>query len=74
MRSGFCRITPGNGEASSPGLPGERVKVKGVNRVDVWEEIQLENKLLLISIHFTTKTSHGCLKKWHTTTVCFPGS
>ena len=26
----------------------------------------LENKLLLISINFTPKTSHSCLKKWHT--------
>ncbi len=26
----------------------------------------LENKLLLISINFTPKTSHGCLKKWYT--------
>ena len=26
----------------------------------------LENKLLLISINFTPKTSHSCLKKWYT--------
>ena len=26
----------------------------------------LENKLLLISINFTPKTSHGCLNKWYT--------
>ena len=26
----------------------------------------LENKLLLISINFTPKTSHCCLKKWYT--------
>ena len=26
----------------------------------------LENKLLLISINFTPKTSHSCLKRWHT--------
>ena len=71
MRSGFCRITPGNGEASSRGLLGERVKVKGVNRVDDWEEIQLEDKLLLISIRFTPKTKQsGCLKKWYFA-ICF---
>ena len=29
-------------------------------------EISLENKLLLISINFTPKTSHSCLKKWYT--------
>ena len=28
--------------------------------------IYLENKLLLISINFTPKTSHSCLKKWYT--------
>ena len=28
--------------------------------------IYLENKLLLIPINFTPKTSHSCLKKWHT--------
>ena len=27
--------------------------------------IYLENKLLLISINFTPKTSHSCLKKWY---------
>ncbi len=26
----------------------------------------LENQLLLISINFTPKTSHSCLKKWYT--------
>jgi len=28
--------------------------------------IYLENKLLLISITFTPKTSHSCLKRWYT--------
>ena len=28
--------------------------------------ILLENKLMLISINFTLKTSHSCLKKWYT--------
>ncbi len=28
--------------------------------------ILLENKLMLISINFTPKTSHSCLKKWYT--------
>jgi len=28
--------------------------------------IHLENKLLLISINFATKTTHSCLKKWYT--------
>ena len=32
----------------------------------------LENKLLLISINFTPKTSHSCLKKWYEF-LCFPG-
>ena len=31
----------------------------------------LENKLLLISINFTPKTSHSCLKNG---TLCFPGN
>ena len=29
-------------------------------------KIHLENKLLLISINFTPKTSHSCLKLWYT--------
>ncbi len=28
--------------------------------------MSLENQLLLISINFTPKTSHSCLKKWYT--------
>ena len=32
----------------------------------------LENKLLLISINFTPKTRHSCLKKWYEF-LCFPG-
>ena len=32
----------------------------------VYIYIYLENKLLLISINFTPKTSHSCLKKWYT--------
>ena len=32
----------------------------------IWWMIYLENKLLLISITFTPKTSHSCLKKWYT--------
>ena len=36
-----------------------------------WDEpfffiLFLENKLLLISINFTPKTSHSCLEKWYT--------
>ena len=31
-----------------------------------------ENKLLLIPINFTPKTSHCCLKKWYTKTLGFP--
>ena len=33
----------------------------------------LENKLLLISINFTPKTSHSWLKKWKNGTLGFPG-
>ena len=31
----------------------------------VTKKNHLENKLLLISINFTPKTSHSCLKKWY---------
>ena len=30
------------------------------------KQSNLENQLLLISINFTPKTSHSCLKKWYT--------
>ena len=39
--------------------------VSGVGK-EPWKIYFLENKLLLISINFTPKTSHSCLKKWYT--------
>ena len=30
------------------------------------KNVSLENQLLFISINFTPKTSHSCLKKWYT--------
>ena len=42
------------GPKINPGLPGVKKPY-----------LYLENKLLLISINFTPKTSHSCLKKWH---------
>ena len=40
-------------------------KKSNLSRYD-WKPHNLENKLLLISINFTPKTSHSCLKKWYT--------
>ena len=43
------------------------LKKRGTGRrsfLSFWND--LENKLLLISINFTPKTSHSCLRKWYT--------
>ena len=42
------------------------------NQASLLFEIFLENQLLLISINFTPKTSHRCLKKWYEF-LGFPG-
>ena len=38
----------------------------GKQRIILYNSKYPENQLLLISINFTPKTSHSCLKQWYT--------